>query len=159
MPSEIDTTGWCEEAKKLYAYWREVSPPGAGLPGRQHIDPLHIPGLLPFLWLMEVAPDPRDNRYRLIGTAVTAGVGKDYTGRPLREAHPRSADEPQAFQFLVEIAESRQPRWFRGKPRLDHYKDVAELENLILPLASDGQVVDVLLGMTKFYRVDGTPVS
>lgn len=155
--SDIDTTNWSEEAKKLYAYWREVIPPGAALPGRQHMDPLHIPGLLPHLWLIDVAPDPRDDRYRLIGTAVTGGVGNDYTGKTLREAHPLSSDDPAAFRFMAEVAQSKQPRWFRGKPRLDHYKDVAELENLILPLASDGQVVDVLLGMTKFYRVDGSP--
>jgi hypothetical protein len=154
-----DRTLWSREAKQLYAYWLGIKPADAELPGRQHIDPRDIPALLPHVWLLDVADDPRDNRYRLIGTAVASGVGQDHTGKALRDAHPGSADSPEAFRFFIELVETRAPHWFRGKPRLHHYKDVAELENLILPLAADGRRIDMLFGMTRFYRVDGTPAG
>jgi len=154
-----ETALWSREASQLYAYWRRITPVEAELPGRQHIDPCDIPALLPHVWLLDVAPDPRDNRYRLIGTAVANGVGKDYTGKILRDAHPASAGSLDAFRFFIDMVETRTPQWFRGKPRLHHYKDVAELENLIMPLAADGRRVDMLFGMTKFYRGDGSPVG
>ncbi len=155
MLSDADTALWSREAKDLYAYWRGLAPDGGLLPGRQHFDPLDVPALLPYLWMIDVAADPRDNKYRLFGTYVTAGFGRDHTGLTLREAHPASAEDPLAFRFMSQVASRRAPHWYRGKPRFDHDKDVAELENLILPLAADGRVVDVLLGLTVFYRNNG----
>ncbi len=156
--TETDMAAWSGQAKDLHAYWRNLAPGDGLLPGRRHVEPMDIPALLPHIWLMDIAGDPRDSRYRLIGTAVTAGVGKDYTGLTLRDAHPASADDPAALGFLKTVAETREPLWYRGPPRFQHQKDVAELENLVLPLASDGTTVDMLLGLSVFFRNDGTQV-
>ena len=40
-----------------FAYWRGIRPDDAALPGRQHLDPLHIPHLLPHIWLVDVLRD------------------------------------------------------------------------------------------------------
>jgi hypothetical protein len=45
--------------RRLLEYWESVRPVGGGLPGRQHIDPVAIPELLPWLWMLDVERDPR----------------------------------------------------------------------------------------------------
>jgi hypothetical protein len=61
---------------------RDQHPPGGGLPGRQHVDPLEIgPSLLPLLFLLEVEDPPLRFRYRLTGTHMVKGIGSDPTGQ------------------------------------------------------------------------------
>ena len=52
---------WHPTIRALYDYWVSVHPPG-GLPGRQHIDPIAIPRLLPHLFMVDVSRDPIDRK-------------------------------------------------------------------------------------------------
>lgn len=45
--------------------------------------------------------------------------------------------------------------WRRGPPGVHHATYVNTLERVVLPLATDGRTVDMLLGMTVFYWNDG----
>src|SRR5262245_8459779 len=73
------------ELQQLYAYWRARFPGGAALlPGRQHIDPLDIPRLLPSVQLADVEPGPRI-RYRLVGANLVQHHDVNFTGRTLDE--------------------------------------------------------------------------
>ena len=71
--------------RALYDYWHGRRP-GARLPGRQHLDPLDIPGLLPNLMLVDVAA-PDDLRFRLVGTALVGWFGRDTTGLALEDVY------------------------------------------------------------------------
>ena len=55
--------------------------------------------------------------------------------------------------YLMDVAESGKPNWRRGKSLIRFEKDYAELERLYLPLASDGETVDMILAITVFYKV------
>lgn len=55
--------------------------------------------------------------------------------------------------FLMDVAESGQPNWRRGKSLIRFEKDYAELERLYLPLADDGKTVDMILAITVFYKL------
>lgn len=55
--------------------------------------------------------------------------------------------------YLMDVVESRKPNWRRGKSLIRFEKDYAELERLYLPLASDGETVDMILAITVFYRL------
>src|SRR4051812_22620200 len=68
--------------REFFDYWRSKAPPGR-LPGRQHIDPLDIPHLLPGVALFDVLRNGTGLRFRwrLIGTALVDAIGDDYTGR------------------------------------------------------------------------------
>jgi hypothetical protein len=71
-------------------YWRKARPAPDQLPGRQHIDPLGMPALLPYAWLVEVHPPepgmaiPRF-RFRLVGSHVDLGFRGPMTGRWLHD--------------------------------------------------------------------------
>src|SRR3546814_10213652 len=52
--------------RRIVEHWASMGPPGR-LPGRPHLDPLHIPSLLSNMWLLDVEREPRLRlRYRLI---------------------------------------------------------------------------------------------
>ena len=56
---------------------------------------------------------------------------------------------------LEAVVRDRRPDWRRGVPKVEHAKHVSELERVMLPLASDGVTVDMLIGATLFYWDDG----
>jgi hypothetical protein len=154
-PVPFDMSGWNRRVVEMYRYWESCRPPGGGLPGRQHIDPLAIPHLLPQLSLVDVVRNPIRLRYRLVGTRIDQMYGHPLTGRWMGEAHPRAIVEGAGFARYIRAAETGQASWRRGRP-LFWYDKVAEIENVVLPLARDGSGVDMLLIHTRFYASDGT---
>jgi hypothetical protein len=136
--------------QRLYAYWLRVHPRSGGLPGRQHIDPVELRDLLPWLWMVDVERGPLRFRYRLLGTEQVRAMERDLTGRFLDEAHPSfvgSASYPQ----YVAAAERGQPGYRRGAPSFHLNKDYVALERLLLPLGRDGRNVDMLLAITVYF--------
>jgi len=146
--------------RQALAHWQSLRPaPGLlpdMLPGRQHIDPIAIPALLPHLWLLDVVRDAAmpggiHLRYRLVGSHVELGFGQAKTGRWFEEVEPAFAKDV-AMRAPYEAAVLRQePSYRKGKPRFAYNSGAAALERLLLPLAGDGNTVDMLLGFTIFY--------
>lgn len=145
--------------RQALEYWRSLRPAPGLLPGRQHIDPIAIPALLPHLWLLDVLRDAAmpggiRMRYRLVGSHVELGLGQPKTGRWFDEAEPAFASDA-AMRAPYETAVLRhEPHYRRGKPRFAYNSSAASLERLLMPLAGNGRDVDMLLGFTIFY--DGT---
>lgn len=138
------------------AYWRAAVPAPGRLPGRQHIDPTAMPALLPYAWLMEVHPPagsiaiPRF-RLRLIGSHVDLGYGVPLTGAWLHDIEEGFESVSSRSRSFVDAATNAQINHRRGAPRFRMNAEAAELERLMMPLASDGRTVDMLLGFTVFY--------
>jgi hypothetical protein len=149
----LDTSGWHPAPTELYRHWLSLCPSEQELPGRQHLDPAHFPHLLPHIWLLDVARDPMRFRYRLVGTRLDQVMGINITGRWMDEVH--SQVEAACFERYHRMVESGLPSWRRGRP-LIWYGKVAEIENVLLPLARDGRRVDMVLAQTRFYGSDGT---
>lgn len=137
------------KVRALIDYWLSVRP-GDRLPGRQHLDPLDIPALLPNLWLVDVERTPALRlRYRLIGTSVARAFDHDCTGEYLDETHPQSRDG-QVRIYMHDVVRTRQPAWRVGRPLLWRLQDYLRLERIYLPLAGDGEEVDMILALTIF---------
>ncbi len=140
--------------RRLLAYWQSIRPSPGTLPGRRDLDPAEIPELLAHLWLLDVERRPLRYRYRLVGGAlVDAGLGVkrgDYF-----EEKVRSQDLPGLLAILNRVSEEGMIDWRRGPPSIDHDRFIARLERILLPMASDGTTVDVILGCTLFYWSDG----
>jgi hypothetical protein len=137
----------------IHEYWRDRRPAPDRLPGRQHIDPADFPRLLENIWLLDVLGSPPRFRFRLIGEmprrfGVPAKVGDFIDQAP-------GAESPGALRELFAAVAERQPCWFRGPPTLRHESQIAELERIILPLARDGEQVDMMLCLTVFYGASG----
>ena len=100
--------------RALYAYWCSIHPPSGGLPGRQHVDPVDIPMLLPWLWLVDVHREPLRFKHRLVGTEHVRVMRRDPTGLWLDEAHPLFVGSETYPQFVA--ACDRQCGYRRGQP-------------------------------------------
>jgi len=136
---------------QLFRYWQTIHPPGGGLPGRQHVDPAAIPHLLPFVWLADVQHRPLRFRYRLLGTEHALVFGRDYTGSWLDETHVNFNGSP-AYPQYVAAAEQARVGYRRGHTLVMLPKDYRSIERLLLPLARDGKVVDMLMAISLYQR-------
>src|ERR1700722_9194073 len=137
--------------RALFDYWRRIAPAGR-LPGRQHLDPVAIPSLLPHLWLLCVAPAPASPlgwhfRYRLVGTELVRVFGRDPTGQLFHEAWPLLTSAGGVYPHHVAVVETRRPSFRRGRSLYDSQRDYHWLERILLPLARDGEQVDVILAL------------
>lgn len=124
--------------------------PCTGLPGREHFDPIDVPYLLPNIWLIEVHRDPLRFWRRLVGTKIEEFAGKSlqggWVGDRLKDDRLSSVN-----RHLAEVVEIKRPSWRRGKSLIQFEKKYSEIERLYLPLASDGDVVDMILAISIIY--------
>lgn len=133
--------------RELHAYWRAIHPDERRLPGRRHFDPIAIPSLLQWIWLVDIHREPLRFKYRLVGTIHVEAAGWDPTGRWLDEAHPDFVHSSAYPQFRA-CAEDAEICFYRGPPTYVIKKDYVLIERFILPLAGDGHTVDMVLGIT-----------
>jgi len=141
----------------LHAYWQKIAPEPGQMPGRRHIDPSAIPTLLPNLWLLDVLREPMRFRFRLIGTTL------DRRGLPAKpgdflEPLLKKAGAPQSVQDFESVANERRLLWYRRRPVIRHDRELAEIEGVLLPLATDGSEVDMILCLTVFYDSAGKEI-
>lgn len=119
------------------------------MPGRQHIDPIDFPELLPNIRLIEVVGSPPRFKVRLTGERISDHFGKSYTGQFLDEAFDQF-EARASFRAFIATVESRRPYWNLGVCDLNPEKDFVPFERLALPLATDGETVDMLLILSLF---------
>jgi hypothetical protein len=138
--------------RQFYEYWLGKGRNGR-LPGRQDIDPVQIPELLP--WMILVDPVPADSRVRfrirLVGTGIVARAGRDATGKWYEELFaPR--DVERFTEIYAGIMASGQPHHFRSDYDIERLqgREHIRYERLLCPLATDGQTVDMLAGVVAF---------
>jgi len=136
---------------QLYEYWRSLGPGDGMLPGRQHFDPLHIPALLPWVWMLDVHRAPLRFKFRLVGTEHARVSGRDVTGRWMDEVH-QDATQLETYPQLVAVAERAEIGYRCGPPLFREQGEFAEMERLLLPMARGGREVDMLLAIT-IYRL------
>ncbi len=131
--------------EELFAYWASLKK-GARLPGRRHLDPGGIKRLLPTVSLIDVCHEsgPRDYRMRLAGTGLYGVYGREITGKKLSEIYNSAAADYWRVELGKVVAEGRPAvgvhnlSW-RGASHLS-------ILWLRLPLAADGERVDMILG-------------
>jgi len=141
--------------RALYDYWRSIHPGAGRLPGRQHLDPLDIPQLLPNIWMVDVRPAPLRFRFRLVGTEIVKFTGRDATGMWLDQVYPDYENTP-AFRRHSDCVARREPAYRKSGVLSNPGRNFVEAERIYLPLASNGRDVDILLVMT-LYNGDPAP--
>lgn len=135
---------------RLHAYWAAKIVDGR-LPGRAQIDPLEVPrDLLPDMALLEVEGEDeamRRYRIRLFGSNLVAMTGYDVTGKYYDEVV-----QPPAYQVLRHFGNQaireRRPGYLQG-PSGAPGRGYLWFGRLLLPLASDGHKVDMILGLVR----------
>ncbi len=131
--------------RRLADYLAAKAPPGK-LPGRQHIDPIELRDLLPWLMLVDVvreADGAHRYRIRLVGTEVVAIQGSDGTGKFV-DAILTAEEGAAVIAGYDEILRSKEPQYRKAvvaTPGRDH----VPYQRIAFPLASDGEHVDMLM--------------
>ena len=134
---------------RLYDYWRGRWH-GDLLPGRQDIDPVDFPYALGDITLVDVLYDPLRFRFRLDGTRHVEHFGFDMTGQML-DAFPEPKMRDAIYQSYRTVVETRRPQ--------RHHRDLTadgrplRYEALLMPLAGDGEVIDMILVAIAFQDV------
>jgi hypothetical protein len=131
------------KVRQIVEYWMAIHP-SAGLPGRQHLDPLDVPSLLPNIRLLDVVGTLPRFRVRLMGTKVREFMGEEQTGRWLDEVFP-NLHGSLTHTELVKTVRMKSPRWRRGKPALAVDRNFLDMERCYLPFAQDGRTIDMVL--------------
>ena len=129
------------EIDRALAYWRAKKGERA-MPSRADIDPLEISKALPRVMMAEVSHDPLEFCYRLAGTGLFPMHGEELTGKRARDL------EPPEFGALIhehycEAVERRTPLLHLIELRTDEV--TTSYARIILPLSSDGAVIDRLM--------------
>ena len=129
--------------EELFAYWTSCRE-GGRLPARAQIDPCQFKRHLPTVSLIDVDPERRDYRLRLAGTGLYGVYGREITGKRLEDVYTAEAADYWRIQ-LGKVVDG-------GKPEVGFHsmawRGASHLSILWirLPLASDGERVDMILG-------------
>jgi hypothetical protein len=137
-----------DRLRSVYAYWLALAHKAGGLPPVQAFDPLHLPKLLPNVWIMEVAPDTHRFRMRLAGENINLiyrrNIGGQYFSDVFQpeeialmvERYSRALSEPAIVRAIgaVYVAAGR----------------LTQGERLAMPMLGRSGLTDTMLGAT-FY--------
>lgn len=138
--------------QELFDYWQQKRG-NNGLPSRRDISPIDFPRHLPNLMLVDVErgadkPVPRF-RYRLVGTTIVEASSEDRTGRYFDEVAFFSKN-PEVIADYVGVVQAAAPS-FVAEPFYNPLNGTTyTADRLILPLASNGKVVDMLMVYFRF---------
>ncbi len=149
-----DRSPWHPLVARLYEYWLSIAP-GDGLPGRQHLVPEDIAPLWSRLWMLDVSHGPVRYRYRLCGTEVVRALGREVTGNWLDEVHPELIVNPESCERFRFTVTTGCPTWRRGPPLWTRNPLHQTLESCIVPLATDGRSVNMMLGVAVAFDSSG----
>jgi hypothetical protein len=131
------------ELAQLYRYWDRKRGQRA-MPSRRDILPEELGALLGNIFMVDIVREPAQLRfrYRLVGTALTAVMDQELTGKFIDEMPflYRKFALP-AYREILRV----------GRPT---YKEtnafegwlVIRYKRLLLPLSSDGAQIDIVLG-------------
>lgn len=144
----LDTSGWDDRVRRLYAYWLGLCEAGGGLPRRRDMDPLDIADILRWVWMVDVQHDPLRFKFRLFGTAHVETMGTERTGQWIDEAFPEFPTSA-GYADYVTVAEDLKPSYRKGAAHY-HVPDYKTIERIMLPLVDDEGRGEIILALTVY---------
>lgn len=136
------------DLRRLYDYW-DSRRAGRRYPARRDLDPVEFSFALGNVTLIDVLHEPLRFRFRLMGSLQAQRVGKDLTGRMVDEL-PNADYRNLLLKAYRDAIET-------GEPNTQIYEQEIEgrlrqFEVLRLPLAEDGQTINMLLLCPMFFE-------
>ncbi|WP_119302465.1 PAS domain-containing protein [Dongia deserti] len=137
-----------ERLRSLYEYWHALAVEARGLPSLQAFDPLHLPKLIPNLWIMEVEPDTRRFRMRLAGESINLIYRRNIGGQYFNDVFERTEVDLMVARYTRALGEpcivcavgavyAAAGRFSQG-------------ERLALPMLGRSGLTDTMLGATIY---------
>jgi hypothetical protein len=140
------------EMRALHAYWEAIRGTRR-IPRRSDLSPGDIGPLLPHVFLIDVTRDPRDFRFRLVGTRISETTGQQMTGKMMSEVFPPEFYRDVHHHWSLTVDEQR-PRLGIGTLWVSD-KEWMPWEGLIMPLSHRSDEADMLLGGLAFGQPSG----
>jgi hypothetical protein len=140
---------------RLYDYWTQRRG-SRRFPARNDLDPLDMKYLLGELVLLDVHYEPLRFKYRLHGTKLVTRAGFDMTGEWVHD-WPAPQYRARLISAYTRTVEAGEPQ--RGARAIFDDRRWREYEFLILPLATDGLMIDKLLTAVVYLDRIGHPVN
>ncbi|MDJ0951944.1 MAG: PAS domain-containing protein [Alphaproteobacteria bacterium] len=132
----------------LAALWESKCVDGK-LPGRADFSPEVLRRWLGHVIMLDVIDGGRDFRYRLIGTHITRMLNRDYTGKLVSECeYDDRANVEDSFRLPLQ---RRKPVFRTGRATWQSSVDAMPYDSVHMPLATDGENIDMLLGAIEFH--------
>ena len=122
---------------------------GADLPARGDFPVEDLQRWFGHVLIMDVGPDAADFRYRMIGTDITAFRDRDYTGKWISECSFGESRESMIATFRNPVVR-RRPVFRSGWVQWPVDGSWRSFDSVHCPLASDGQTVDMTIGVLYF---------
>ena len=132
----------CPALLALYADWESRRGERA-FPARADFDPLEMRYILGNLSLIEVMRDPLRFFFRVHASNIADRAGFDMTGKFL-DANPDVAHRALVHDHFVATVMQRKPIFARREREFTD-RMILQCEALSLPLARDGQTIDMLM--------------
>lgn len=130
-------------------YWNSIR--GARLmPARSDIVPEAIVRLLPNVILMDVAHNPLNFRYRLIGTEIDRHSAGNQTGKWITDI-PGRAPPSKVWENLEAVIKERRPST-RSIPYVGRHRDFITSRQITMPLSSNGTDIDMLFLVIDYIK-------
>ena len=128
--------------RRLFDYWQDKRGTNR-FPSRNDICPFEMSYLLGSIFLVDIEGDSPKFRYRLFGTKLVARANYELTGKHVEDIPAPDMREVmrQGYHDLVRLKAS-------VVIRDSHFLDgqLQPFEVLLLPMASDHNLVDLILG-------------
>jgi hypothetical protein len=147
--------------RAFFDYWLSKAPDdGRRLPGRQHIDPIEMRRFLPYILLFDVVHEGGRYRfrYRLVGTHVVDLHGHSRVGDYVDDYADPAHYQNNFYPEMMWIIEHRQPHFTIRKTPVNR-ENFTAYHRLKLPLAADGETVDMVIGLYIGERPDGALID
>ncbi len=153
-PARFENSLPWPDLRQLHAYWRSKCSDGR-LPGRDTIKPGAVHKLLPRIFMLDVIRTPGSQRlgfrFRLAGSEHFEINQIELTGLTIEQAFAPKKLEAMRSAY-TEVVTSRKPLLtLRTSPAVEDRHHIF-YDRLLLPLASDGETVDMILGY--LHRLD-----
>jgi hypothetical protein len=133
-----------------HRYWLSKHRDGR-LPGRDALDPMEMRQFLSNVALVDVQPDPLDFRYRLIGTAITKHLFRDYTSTWMSEIDHQKPGST-IFENCREVVKTQKPL-FNATPYVGPDREFLTHQEIIAPLIDASDNVAMLFVVIEFIRL------
>lgn len=138
------------ETQGFYDYW-DGKRCGGLLPARLDLDPVEMVTWLPGLQLIDVFHNPRRLKYRLVGEVDVESRGFNPTGRWLEDGCIGISKEDVFFNYNSCIDQKVMVFDWGEYPCGSGF--MQSQETLFLPLASDGDIVDMVITFAVVKRL------
>lgn len=132
----------CKTHRRLFEHWT-ATPRGEGdLPPSRDIDPMAIRAVLDDVILLEPVAEGTDFAFRVFGAAVARVLGRDMTGRSLRDLH---ASAVTTLTVCYTMARANRVPFYFEHDALAEVSDSVRWCRLVLPYQNAWGTVDRLL--------------